>query len=209
MILNREGVFMSLENNQFSDVEKSHIKNSKFLTSFQRKMLLKNLQSTLPPEYRHRIEIMLLADEGKSLTQISQTLGFSYHMVRYWVGMAKAGLAHQWQEQPIGRPKSINQQYLDRLKELVCHSPREYGYSFQNWTAECLSKHLARELGIEITKRHISRLLKQMGLSTHHINNQIKPEIDNTQDAEITITELPLSPGNNCQWSLNFINLKH
>ena len=35
---------------------------SKFLTPFQRKALLKNLQNNSQPEYRRRIEIMLLSD---------------------------------------------------------------------------------------------------------------------------------------------------
>jgi len=40
--------------------------------------------------------------------------------------------------------------YLGRLKELVSHSPREYGYPFQRWTAQWLGKHLAKELGIKV-----------------------------------------------------------
>ena len=48
----------------------------------------------------------------------------------------------------MGRPKTVNEQYCDRLKELVSHSPREYGYPFQRWTAQWLGKHLAKELGV-------------------------------------------------------------
>jgi transposase len=139
---------------------------SKFLTTFQRKTLLKHLQENLQPEYCRRIEIMLLADMGKSQTQICEDLGCSQEMARYWIAVVEAGLAHKWNERPIGRPKSINNQYLERLKELVSHSPREYGYGFASWTAQWLSKHLAKEFGIEISDRHINRLLKQMGLST-------------------------------------------
>ncbi|WP_339382242.1 hypothetical protein [Nostoc flagelliforme] len=39
---------------------------SKYLTPFQRKLLLKSLEAELRPEYRRRIEIMLLADAGQS-----------------------------------------------------------------------------------------------------------------------------------------------
>ncbi|WP_193194909.1 helix-turn-helix domain-containing protein [Nostoc sp. MG11] len=185
---------MSYNEDKFQYFEKYDINKSKFLTPFQRKFLLKNLQANLQPEYRRRIEIMLLADQGKSPTQICEILGCSYHMARYWMGVAKAGLAHQWQEQPIGRPKSINEQYLERLKELVNHSPREYGYPFHCWTAQWLSKHLASEIGIQITERHISRLLKQMGLSTkqRNNNNSLKQETDDTQNSEITISDLQL-----------------
>lgn len=137
-----------------------------FLTAFQRKLLLKNLYTDLPNSYRQRIQIMLLADEGKSQTEICRTLGCSPATVRYWTHIARSGIAHQWQDCPIGRPKVVNEEYLGRLRELLKGSPRDYGYSFQRWTANWLSKHLAKELGIQVSDRHIKRLLKQMGLST-------------------------------------------
>ena len=143
-----------------------NIQEGKFLTHFQRKALLKSLQSDLQPEYRRRIEIMLLADVGKSQSQICEIIGCSQEMARYWIGLAEAGLGHKWNERPIGRPKIVNAQYLERLKELVTHSPRDYGYAFTYWTAQWLSKHLANEFNIQISDRHINRLLKQMGLST-------------------------------------------
>jgi transposase len=71
-----------------------------------------------------------------------------------------------WQDQPVGRPKIISDQYLDRLKELVDGSPRDFGYPFQRWTAQWLKRHLAQETGVEVSDRHVNRLLKQMGLST-------------------------------------------
>lgn len=141
-------------------------KQGQYLTPFQRELLHKILQTELRPEYHRRIEIMLLADEGQSQTQICKVLGCSPEMARYWIVMAQTGNAHCWNDRPIGRPKTVNQQYLTRLKELVSRSPREYGYSFQCWTAQWLSKHLAKELGISVSAQHINRLLKQMGLST-------------------------------------------
>ncbi|MGG6270771.1 helix-turn-helix domain-containing protein [Leptolyngbya sp. AN03gr2] len=71
-----------------------------------------------------------------------------------------------WSSQPVGRPKTINDDYLARLKELVSHSPKQYGYPFERWTAQWLRKHLLQETGVAISDRHINRLLKQMGLST-------------------------------------------
>ena len=141
-------------------------KQGQYLTPFQRKLLHKSMQADLRPEYRRRIEIMLLADTGQSQAQICKALGCSQETARYWIVMAQTGKAHNWNDYIIGRPKTVNEQYLDRLKELVSHSPREYGYSFQRWTAQWLGKHLAKELGISVSNCHINRLLKQMGLST-------------------------------------------
>lgn len=139
---------------------------NQLLTPFQRKLLRKQIKIEQRPEYRRRIEIILAADVGKSQAQICEELGCSQETARQWIGMARDGKAHLWNERPIGRPHTVNDQYLKRLRELVSHNPRDYGYPFKRWTAGWLSKHLLDELGIEVSDRHINRLLKKMGLST-------------------------------------------
>lgn len=148
------------------DLDSSSSEEGLFLTPFQRKLLKKDLQEDLRQEYQHRIQIMLLADRGYSQAEIRKTLGCSQDTIRYWIAIAKSGQAHLWQEFAVGRPKLVNEEYCQRLQELVGRSPRDYGYAFQRWTAYWLSKHLAKELGITVSDRHINRLLKSMGLST-------------------------------------------
>lgn len=176
---------------------------SKFLTPFQRKVLLKNLQNNSQPEYRRRIEIMLLADMGKSQTHICEMIGCSQEMARYWIGIAEAGMAHKWNQRPLGRPKIVNDEYIERLKELVNCSPREYGYAFGDWTAQWLSKHLAKELGIQISDRHINRLLKQMGLSTKRKSSPLITT--ENQDLAIKISDLHSLPEPSFHWSFNLM----
>jgi transposase len=175
-------------------------KQGQYLTPFQRKLLQKSLQTDLRPECRRRIEIMLLADTGQSQTQICEALGCSAEMARYWIVMAQTGNAHQWSDRPMGRPKTVNEQYLNRLKELVSHSPREYGYPFQHWTAQWLGKHLAKELGIKLSNCHINRLLKQMGLSTRPkpatdeaVTNQTSTGNSSLAINDLTSTSVPES----------------
>jgi transposase len=176
---------------------------SKFLTPFQRKVLLKNLQNNSQPEYRRRIEIMLLADMGKSQTHICEMIGCSQEMARYWIGIAEAGMAHKWNQRPLGRPKIVNDEYIERLKELVNCSPREYGYAFSDWTAQWLSKHLAKELGIQISDRHINRLLKQRGLSTKRKSSPLITT--ENQDLAIKISDLHSLPEPSFHWSFNLM----
>ena len=176
---------------------------SKFLTPFQRKVLLKNLQNNSQPEYRRRIEIMLLADMGKSQTHICEMIGCSQEMARYWISIAEVGMAHKWNQRPLGRPKIVNDEYIQRLKELVNCSPREYGYAFGDWTAQWLSKHLAKELGIQISDRHINRLLKQMGLSTKRKSSPLITT--ENQDLAIKISDLHSLPEPSFHWSFNLM----
>lgn len=145
----------------------------KYLTPFQRKSLQKSWQQNLSDKQRQRIQIMLLADEGKTQIQICQELGCCQATARHWITMAKTNQAHHWQSNPIGRPTLAHEEYVQRLRELVTQSPQEvnvpnkdYQYPFKRWTAQKLSQHLYAELEIKLTPQHLNRLLKQMGLST-------------------------------------------
>jgi transposase len=164
---------------------------SKYLTSSQRKLLQNKLQENLPELYRQRIEIMLLVDEGKSQAEICQSLGCCPATVRHWMHIARAGMAHQWQDCPIGRPKIINEKYLQRLKELLSNSPRDYGYAFGRWTANWLQKHLAKEFGVQVSDRHLKRLLKRMGLSTlAKPNNIVEDSAQKASESKMLIRDL-------------------
>jgi transposase len=145
------------------------VKNhGQFLSSFQRKHLEHKLkQQDIPKLLRQRIEIMILADEGKTQSEICQILGCSASTASRWILFARAQFAHQWQDSPPGRPKKVSDEYVQRLQELIQSNPRDCGYPFQRWTSSWLNKHLAKELGIELSDRHLSRLLKQIKLSTH------------------------------------------
>jgi transposase len=183
--------------------------SNKYLTPFQRKLLQTSLQKDLPASYYQRIQIMLLADEGKSQTEICQTLGCCPATVRYWTHIARTGMAHKWQDSPIGRPQQVNEQYLELLKELVTHTPRDYGYSFHRWTAQWLSKHLAKELGISVSDRNVNLLLKKMGLSTRPKSNSAEKEADleSNKSSRITIGDLQSSSEPDLSWSLNLIKI--
>jgi transposase len=156
-------------------------KQGQFLSTFQRKYLEKNLQKDLPKHYNQRIKIMLLADDGKTQIQICKELGCSQSTARHWIAIAKSGQAHQWNNYTVGRPQVMDEQCLERLRELVTQSPKEvkvpncdFTYSARYWTGKKLSEHISAELGIKISDRHINRLLKKMGLSTRPKSNSIE-----------------------------------
>jgi transposase len=160
-----------------------------YLTRFQRQLLQKHLETEIASEYRQRIEIMLLADEGRTQTQICRSLGCSPLTARHWMFMAKSGQAHNWQEQPIGRPKIVNAEYLARLKELVTKSPKDFGYSFPRWTGQWLGKHLAKEFNIEVSARHINRLIKEIEIDLKSASGEDRP-LRQSAGQQIAISDL-------------------
>jgi transposase len=134
-----------------------------YLTPFQRKLLLKKLyDDALSHLSRQRIKIMILADRGIPQSEICLEVGCCASTARHWIHMARSGMAHLWEDSPRGRPKIVTDAYLERLSELLTHSPRDYKYPFSRWTADWLRKHLAQEFSIEVSLRHFKRLLKQV-----------------------------------------------
>jgi transposase len=153
-----------------------------YLTPFQRKLLLKKLnEDALSQISRQRVQIMILADEGMSQSTICQEVRCCASTARHWSQMARSGMAHLWEESPRGRPKVVTDDYLERLRELLTQSPRDYKYPFARWTADWLRKHLTQEYEIEVSLRHFKRLLKQVKDSTdfHPVINQ-RPQADVT-----------------------------
>jgi transposase len=108
-----------------------------------------------------------------------------------------------WQVQPLGRPKIITEEYIASLQELVNRSPKEYGYPFQRWTAAWLRCHLAKELGIEVSDRHVNRLLNQMGLSTRQVPSAIADNGLTAQARRITIKDLDPEKVPKFDWPFN------
>ncbi|MEM7590589.1 MAG: helix-turn-helix domain-containing protein [Cyanobacteria bacterium P01_A01_bin.83] len=186
------------------------VDRGKYLTPFQRKLLEKSLQTKdLRSEYQCRIKIMLLADEGLTKTKISEKLKCTAETARYWMGQARAGQAHNWQDCPRGRPKTINDEYIALLRKLVKSSPREYGYPFKRWTGRWLSKHLKKELDIELSSRHVNRLLNKMGLSTRAKSISHNSLDSSSTDSSITLRELSATDthtSSSPEWQLNFFN---
>ncbi|MGL5834473.1 MAG: helix-turn-helix domain-containing protein [Waterburya sp.] len=170
------------------------------LTSILAEMFPENLLKKVDHRHRRRLEIILRSHLGQSQVEICSALGCSKDMARYWMAIANRPASDSWQDTCIGRPKMVNEEYLQRLQELVTSSPKEHGYAFKRWTAKCLSQHLSTELGIQISDRHVNRLLKQMGLSTRDSQYQTKSdESDSSKSASGRIRIQDLNPSASSQ----------
>jgi transposase len=135
----------------------------KYLSPCQRQELSEIVKETSLPEIdRKRIQIILFADEGKSQAEICKLLDCTAATASKWILIAESGAIDRWQKYRRGRPPKVDQPYLDRLKELISKSPRDFGYSFNRWSGVWLARHLEKEFGIELTPTHINRLRKQL-----------------------------------------------
>lgn len=135
----------------------------KYLSPSQRQQLLEILtEPNIPDIDRKRIQIILFADEGKSQGEIRKLLDCTAATASKWILIAESGKIDHWQKYRRGRPSKVDQFYLDRLRELISKSPRDFGYSFNRWSGVWLARHLEKEFGVALTPTHINRLRKQL-----------------------------------------------
>jgi transposase len=135
----------------------------KYLSLSQRQQLLEVLRQPNISNVAHkRIQIILLADEGKSQADICKLLDCTAATASKWTLIAESGKIDHWQKYRRGRPPKVDQLYLDRLRELITKSPRDFGYSFKRWSGVWLARHLEKEFGVALTPTHINRLRKQL-----------------------------------------------
>lgn len=179
--------------NFVSESESSDI-SGLYLTSSQRNYLERQLSQDLSKSLCQRLKIMLLADDGLSQAEICRQVLCSSSTARHWAMVVRSGQLEQWKENNVGRPKCINESYLNRLRFLVESSPKEHGYPFHRWTSSWLSQHLAKELGITLSARHVSRLLKQMGLSTRQSTAKVTHQDGGKAHSNIVIGNLYDAP---------------
>jgi transposase len=167
-----------------------------YLTLFQRQLLQENIKKDLPKSYRQRLEIILLTDNGKTQAEICRIIGCCTSTASRWIQLTKAGLAHNYLDCPVGRPKIVTDEYIELLRELLQKSPRDYGYPFRTWTVSWLGKHITKTMGIEVSESHLKRVMRDLGLSTRLPKTDLRSSQSQSQKcsevgASIFIADLP------------------
>lgn len=164
------------------------------MTDFQKSLLEKELANLeLSPRDKNRVQIMLLYAQGNSQKQICERLNCSPVMARSWIQIVKSGQSHRWRDFcQDGRPKTLEAHHRDRLIDLVQQSPRSVGFFVDRWSSTALQKQLYKEFNVEVSARHINRVLNEAGFSTRH---RSQPEQQKNQqeksNSKLTIQDLP------------------
>jgi len=111
-----------------------------------------------------RALIVLMRTE-KPYRQIAKELGVAlsttYHAIRRYKERGIDGLRSV---KGGGRKRRIREEERGVIVEVVLKSPQLFGFIKNNWSLRALSKFLTVELGIEISKSHVHRMLREAGI---------------------------------------------
>jgi transposase len=112
---------------------------------------------------KQRAQIILLAAENKLIApEIAQVVRVNDQSVRSWLRRYMAqGIAGLRDEARSGAPRKVTAAYEQRLLEVVRQRPRTLGQSFSTWTVQRVADFLKQELGVELSKATVHRVLQR------------------------------------------------
>lgn len=116
------------------------------------------------PEVRQHSMLIRLLHMGYKAEEIAKMQAVSKQTVYGWF--------NRWREEGIeglankpksGRPLKADEEYSQKLLEVIEKEPSEVGYDFTIWTIDRLRAHLEKETGISLSETRFRALLKRKG----------------------------------------------
>ena len=96
--------------------------------------------------------------------QIAEIVGRSRISVTRWLHQFNnGGLAALLPGKSTGRPPKADADFQAALIDAIEHNPKDLGYTFTCWSVERLTKHLYRELHVQVSYSTIYKTLKRLG----------------------------------------------
>jgi len=113
-------------------------------------------ETTPDPETRLRYHMVLLAQQGFSLSQIATIIPRSrYTIARVLHRFDAEGLDGIPRRTSPGRPRTINEEWEVQLVRVIELDPHEVGVPSANWTTRLLADYLARKTGIQVDQETV------------------------------------------------------
>jgi len=130
------------------------------LKYYERTRIQKALRAAHDPQYRNRLDAMLLSDHGLPCERIARFLGVHADTVRLWLNdFRRFGFDGLNVGKSPGRPLAVDAEGEACLRQALAVNPRALGYRFTRWTLATLAEHLYRQTHVRVSIAALSRTL--------------------------------------------------
>lgn len=148
------------------------------LSDRERKILL----NTLEGRYKYLKErarmVLLSAEKRYRITEISRIVGIHPINVRKWIHrFNEEGLESILYAPKVGKKKEFDENFKEKLLEIVRKSPRRLGLFLPNWTLRSLKEYLEeKKIVYRVSEETIRKILQEANLSLKELRKKIKLE---------------------------------
>src|SRR5215211_4810333 len=137
-----------------------------------------------PRDWREgrRLRALDLHEQGWLGTEIAEALGVTAGAISQWLARARAGGREALRTHPPPGPTpKLTAAQRGQLPELLAHGAESYDFVGDVWTTNRVAVVIQRVFGVRYHPAHVSRLLRQGGLSVQ------KPILRATQRDEAAV----------------------
>lgn len=104
--------------------------------------------------------------EGESPEEVVAALGFHRSRIYQWLKQYREEGEAGLETRPItGRPRKVEDQYSDLLRDLVKENPLQYDFHDALWTREMIREVLDKRWGIKVCLSTVGNILKRFGIT--------------------------------------------
>lgn len=159
----------------------------------QQKRLQKALREGSCSHFRERVLMLLLLNDGKTYSEISEFVGCSYRTVAYWCAHADPdNLDSLRDRRENGNFRKATEEYIQLLMEVTKKNPYHLGFDCANWSGERLATYLAKQTGIQLSGTQVRRILKQKNIRLSRTKIQLCDKvISSEKKLEVRVGERP------------------
>ncbi len=113
-----------------------------------------------------RLRAWELKQKGWSQREIARALGVTQGAVSQWMKRAREGGVEGLRKRTSpGAPPRLSENQRVQLKELLAQGAPAHGFRGDVWTCARVAKMIRKEFGVSYHPAHVSRLVRQLGLS--------------------------------------------
>jgi transposase len=132
-----------------------------------------------------RLLVAIIYKRGPSAPMIAEWLDTREQTIYRWFDRLETEPIEQAvkDRQRPGRPPKLDDDNQTKFHEVVHKPPTDAGYDQPAWTTALAQQYLEEEFGVEYSRRHVQRLLKDAGLTWQTPRPQ-PPTADEDERAE-------------------------
>ena len=136
----------------------------KIQLSSEQQAELKNYRKQASSKDSEKALMVLLSNDGKSVSEISSILKRNQHTIRDWLKRYKIkgtkGLRRNFSP---GRPSTMRDKIKRHIEKIIKSPPGAHDYQDNTWTVPLITFDVNKKLGINASSKTVTRALKNMG----------------------------------------------
>ena len=131
----------------------------------ERHLMQKTIHKTCVKNYARRLTAMLMLHRGDRVSDVARTLCCARSSVGRWINWFTQSGTEGLKSLPVGRSRRWPFEHIcTLLRELIKHSPGDFGYQCSRWSTELLAIKINEITGCRLHAGTVRRWLPSAGL---------------------------------------------